>query len=156
MAGLFDLSRNYSIYSIPVAVILGQIPGVVAKAMAGNNYDSATPRTMLSNVEKDETLDKTTKGRIYRADAAANNALETLPLFMGAVIAANVAGVPAETTNVLAAAYLACRALYTVTYVWLQDNRKFAPLRSATFTASLATWMTLFVKAGNRFYAASK
>jgi hypothetical protein len=49
---------------------------------------------------------------------------------MGAILAANHAGVPVETINQLAALYLASRVAYNVTYIFLQENRSLAPVRS--------------------------
>lgn len=69
-------------------------------------------------------------------------------MFIGAVLAANIAGLPAKTVNLLAASYLFSRVVYNVTYVWLQDNRDFAPLRTVAFQAGVASWITLYVKAG--------
>lgn len=44
---------------------------------------------------------KQTKGRILRARAAHANANETIGLYAAAVVAANAAGVQAETVNCL-------------------------------------------------------
>ena len=45
-------------------------------------------------------------------------------------MAANVAGVSTYGVNTLSLGYIASRVAYNFTYVVLQDNRKFAPLRS--------------------------
>ncbi|RYO75902.1 hypothetical protein DL762_008165 [Monosporascus cannonballus] len=101
------------------------------------------------------TSRSSTKNRLLRCDAAAANALETLPLFMGSVLAANAAGVPTPTVNGLAGAYLASRATYNVVYVFLQDNPRFALARSLVWIAGVGCWMTLFIKAGLRCLEAS-
>lgn len=97
-----------------------------------------------------------TKNRILRCEAATANGFEQMPLFIGAVLAANQAAVPAPTLNLLAGGWLASRVIYNVTYVYLQDNRKFAPLRSIVFITSLACWATLYIKAGLAMIASSK
>ncbi|KAI0597662.1 hypothetical protein F4775DRAFT_593131 [Biscogniauxia sp. FL1348] len=96
-----------------------------------------------------------TKNRILRSDAAAANAQETLPLFLGSILAANVAGVPVRTINLLAAAYLVSRVAYTIVYVWLQENRKLAPIRTLTWNVGVVCWGTLFVKAGYKMLEAT-
>ncbi|KAI1359543.1 hypothetical protein F5Y08DRAFT_77151 [Xylaria arbuscula] len=145
-----DLSQNYSFYAIPAAWFMAFLPGIYSKSLSGKNYDIATPRKLAENVEKDQSLTKATKAKILRAEAAAANGAETLPMFVASIIAANYAGVPVETINKLAGVYLGTRALYNITYVFLQENPSFAPLRSLVWNASLVSWMTLFIKAGNR------
>ncbi|KAI0199649.1 hypothetical protein F4808DRAFT_203395 [Astrocystis sublimbata] len=144
------MSANYSFYSIPVAWFLAGLPGMYAKALGGTNYDVANPRKFAEYVEKDDKLDKQTKNKISRSEAAVANAFETLPLFVGAVIAANYASVPVETINTLVGSYLGSRVAYNVTYIWLQENRKLAPLRSVFWMVGIFSWVTLFIKAGNR------
>ncbi|KAI1180399.1 hypothetical protein F4777DRAFT_530131 [Nemania sp. FL0916] len=149
MASL-DLSQNYSFYALPAAWFLAFFPGVYSKALSKKNYNLAYPRQLAEAVAKDEKLDKATKNKILRCEAAVSNGQESMPVFMAAVIAANYAGVPAETLNKLAGLYLASRAAYNVTYIFLQDNPSFAPLRSLFWNVGVVSWMTLFVKAGNR------
>lgn len=85
-----------------------------------------------------------------RCEAAAANGQETLGLFVAAIIAANYAGVPVETINTLAFTHLASRVAYNFTYIFLQENRNFAPLRSLVWMVGVGSWITLFIKAGNR------
>lgn len=84
-----------------------------------------------------------------RCEAASANGQETLSMFIASVLAANYAGVPVETINQLAAAYLVSRAVYNFTYISLQTNPALAPVRSFVWMASLAPWTTLLIKAGN-------
>ncbi|KZP01986.1 hypothetical protein FIBSPDRAFT_653964, partial [Athelia psychrophila] len=55
--------------------------------------------------------------QILRAKAAEANGFENLPVFVGAVLAANFSGVPVETLNTLSAAYLASRVIYNIVYI---------------------------------------
>ncbi|GAW21788.1 hypothetical protein ANO14919_113130 [Xylariales sp. No.14919] len=144
------LSQNYSFYAAPIAWFLAFVPGIYSKSLGGNNYDIANPRRFVENVQKDEKLDKATKNRILRCEAAAANGQETLSLFVASLIAANYAGVPIETINKLAGVYLGTRVLYNITYIFLQENRSFAPLRTLVWNVGLVSWITLFIKAGNR------
>ncbi|KAI0390239.1 hypothetical protein F5Y17DRAFT_73667 [Xylariaceae sp. FL0594] len=150
MTAFLELSKNYSFYTLPLAWLLTMLPTSYAKSLGGKNYDVAYPRDFVGHVKKDESLDKATKGKILRAEAAAANGSETIGLFVGAVLAANYAGVPVETINTLSIGYLLSRAAFNYTYIFLQDNRKFAPVRSLIWISGLACWVTLYVKAGNR------
>ncbi|KAI1131527.1 hypothetical protein F5Y10DRAFT_233459 [Nemania abortiva] len=145
-----DLSKNYSFYALPLAWFLSFAPGVYSKSLAGNNYDIANPRGLVENALKDEKLSKATKGKILRCEAAVANGQDTVNLFVASVIAANYAGVPVETINKLAGLYLASRAVFNFTYIFLQENPSFAPVRSIFWNVGVVSWITLFVKAGNR------
>ena len=67
---------------------------------------------------------------IRRAFAATNNGIESIGFYAAAVVAANSAGVPIADVNALTLGYLASRLGYNVIYIYLQKNRKMAPLRS--------------------------
>ncbi|KAI0115961.1 hypothetical protein GGR51DRAFT_502763 [Nemania sp. FL0031] len=150
MSGLLDLSKNYSFYALPVAWFVAFLPGVYSKSLGGKNYDLASPRQYVENVLKDEKLPQATKNKILRSEAAAANGQDTVNLFIASVIAANYAGVPVESINKLAGLYLASRVVYNFTYIFLQENRSFAPVRSLVWNVGIVSWVTLFVKAGNR------
>lgn len=94
-------------------------------------------------------LDIKTVLRLQRADAAAINGFETLGLYAGGIAAAGAAGVPAITLNYLGLTYVVSRAAYNVVYIVLQDNRKFAPVRSLVWNVGLVVIFTLWIKAGN-------
>ncbi|KAK8041874.1 hypothetical protein PG993_006397 [Apiospora rasikravindrae] len=134
------------------------------KMLAVKQLDNANPREFHETIRKSEksrqdlgtgARREETKGRILRSKAAASNGYETLPLFTGAVIASNIAGVPVSTINLLSFAYLGSRALYNFTYIHLQDNRKFAPARSLLWMASVGCWFTLYIQAGLKSMRAS-
>lgn len=78
------------------------------------------------------------------------NGFETLGMYSAGVVAAAMTGVPAETLNYLSLAYLATRVGYNTIYIWLQENKKLAPLRSLCWNASIGIIAALWVKAGNR------
>ncbi|KAI1432350.1 hypothetical protein GGR50DRAFT_697156 [Xylaria sp. CBS 124048] len=149
MSAVMDLSQNYSLYAIPIAWFFTFVTGSYAKTLSSGHYDIAYPRRYAEAVEKDEKLSKATKDKIFRCEGAAANGRETLSLFAGAVLSANYAKVPVETINTLVAAYLASRVVYNIVYVHLQENRKFAPLRSLSWMFGIGVCITLFVKAGS-------
>ncbi|KAK8048386.1 hypothetical protein PG994_010116 [Apiospora phragmitis] len=155
-----DLNKNYSFFSIPLAYLMVVGAETYGKMLGVKQLDNANPRQFHETISKSDKVDKITKGRIMRSQAAASNGYETLPLFSGAIIASNIAGVPVSTINMLGLAYLGSRrqyevALYNVIYIHLQDNRKFAPARSLAWMASIGCWFTLYVQAGLRAMRAS-
>ncbi|EOO04416.1 putative membrane protein [Phaeoacremonium minimum UCRPA7] len=155
MASLFDLTRStLSFYSVPAAFILQFLPNAWAMVAAGRNYDLCYPRRMEETCNKDQSLDKASLTRILRAKAAANNGLESIGFYAGGIAAANAAGVPAETINSLAIAYIGLRIVYNFIYIILQANRNFAPLRTLTWMTSIGVISSLYIKAGNLIAAA--
>ncbi|KAI1085827.1 hypothetical protein F5B20DRAFT_519942 [Whalleya microplaca] len=155
MGSFLDLSKNYSFYAIPAAVLLALAPSTYGKYLGHDSYDLANPRAFQDQIKNNEKMDKKIKNRVLRCEAAAANGQESLPVFIGAVIASNVAGVPVRTINLLASSYLVSRVFYNIIYVRLQDNRKFAPVRTIVWNAGMACWVTLLVKAANRMLKAS-
>ncbi|KAK3322177.1 hypothetical protein B0H66DRAFT_601645 [Apodospora peruviana] len=150
MASLIDInSTNWSLYSIPAAFALVMIPHFYANTAAGKNYDLANPGKTLEHLAKDTTFNKAALARITRAKAAVNNGFETLAFFAGGVVAANAAGVPTAKLNKLALGYLASRVLYNYVYVILQDNKKFAGLRSLIWIVGVSIIFALYISAGN-------
>jgi len=99
--------------------------------------------------QKASTHPSQIKNRILRAKAASTNSFETLGLYAAAVVAGNLVQVDKDTLNYLTALYIISRALYVFTYVWLQDNRAFSPLRSVFWGAGIWSIVSLFIKAGN-------
>lgn len=92
--------------------------------------------------------------RIQRAEAASANGFESLGMYAGGIAAAAAAGVPAGALSCLAAGYVASRLVYDVVYVFLQESRRWAPLRSVAWDVSMVIMVTIWVKAGNRAFAA--
>ncbi|KAI7786531.1 hypothetical protein LA080_003260 [Diaporthe eres] len=154
MASFFDLTKPhlayYSISKVPAAFMLVMVPHSYAMFASGKNFDVANPRSTVDTCNKDTTMEKRTAQRIQRAEAAMANGFETLGMYSAGIVAAVVAGVPAETLNYLSMAYLASRVGYNTVYIWLQDNRKLAPLRSVCWNASIGIIAALWIKAGNK------
>ncbi|KAJ4424995.1 hypothetical protein N0V82_000277 [Gnomoniopsis sp. IMI 355080] len=150
MASLLDFTKPHlAYYSVPAALLLAFLPSGYKMATAGKHADTAMPRRVLANLEKDPSIDKQMVLRLQRADAASANAFETIGLYAGGIAAAGAAGVPASTLNYLGVGYVASRLVYNVVYVFLQDNRKFAPVRSLVWNVGLGVIVTLWIKAGN-------
>ncbi|KAI0152694.1 hypothetical protein GGR57DRAFT_470016 [Xylariaceae sp. FL1272] len=145
-----DLSKNYSFYTLPLAWFFANLPGFYAKSLAAKTYDIAYPRQFSESVQKDAKLSKQLKNKIFRCESAVSNGNETVAFYLAAVLAANHAGVPVESINAWCGVYLASRLAYNFVYVFLQENRNMAPVRSVIWNAGIVSWVVLFVKAGNR------
>ncbi|ROV98425.1 hypothetical protein VMCG_07108 [Cytospora schulzeri] len=153
MASFFDLTRPHlAYYSVPAALLLTMAPHVYAGLTAGKSFDIAYPRKTIDTIDKDTSLDKQTALRIQRAEAASSNGFESLGLYASGIAAAASAGVPSESLSYLSAGYLASRVVYNAVYVFLQDDKRLAPLRSFAWDVSVGIMITIWVKAGNRAF----
>lgn len=63
-------------------------------------------------------------------------------------MAGNVAGLPAQTLNLLSGGYIASRLVYNWLYM-NTTNQSLAPLRTAVFFVGLGQIFALFVQSGN-------
>jgi uncharacterized MAPEG superfamily protein len=145
-------TTNISLYTIPAAYILAIAPHFYSiatyESTTSKKFDNRHPRSLPHQLEADQALDKATKQRILRAEAAQQNGFENLGLFASAVVAANVAGVNTKLVNILSGGYCATRALYNVVYV-NNTTPAIANVRSLTYLAGVGMIMTMFVAAGN-------
>ncbi|KAI0480953.1 hypothetical protein GGR56DRAFT_672008 [Xylariaceae sp. FL0804] len=143
MASYFDFGQNISYFT-------ALLPRFYNLAGPGKKYfDPQNPRTFSGRLEHVE-LEKTAKLRAQRAEACSANAFEGLPLYAAGLVAGNAAGVPAATMNMLSVGYLAVRVVYSWVYIWGQENRKVAPMRTLSWLTGTGLIMTMFVKAGLR------
>ena len=86
--------------------------GIAKASMAGKKrseggYDNNNPRAFAASQE----------GWRARAVAAQNNSFEALPLFIFAVLAAQMAGIDQARTDQLAMAFIGARVIYTALYL---------------------------------------
>ncbi|KAL9084814.1 MAG: hypothetical protein Q9165_007882 [Trypethelium subeluteriae] len=124
MATIIDSSRNLSYYAIPVAWLFAILPHTYAVALYASHSSKSTkavdlskPRTMLGDLERDQSVDRATKNLIIRAEGAHTNGIENLGFFATAVIAANTAGVDTGFLNTLSWGYVASRLVYNLIYL---------------------------------------
>ena len=111
-------------------VTVGLAKGSTAgKKRRDGGYDNNNPRQWETKLE----------GWQARAHAAQNNGFEALPLFVFAVLAAQLAGIDQARTDMLAMAFIGVRLLYTVMY--LAD---LAALRSLVWAAGLGVTIAIF------------
>ncbi|KAK7432718.1 hypothetical protein QQZ08_000578 [Neonectria magnoliae] len=146
----FDLSRNYSYFTVPAVFFAAALPHAYAVLSSRAHFDNANPCNHRETLATSETLDKVKQQCLLRAKAASANGFETLGFYASAVMAANITRVDIRTLNVLTLSYVATRVAYNVTYIWLQKNRRLSRLRSVCWISGIALVVTLWIKAGNR------
>ncbi|KUJ16517.1 uncharacterized protein LY89DRAFT_707728 [Mollisia scopiformis] len=146
-SGLFDTTKNYSLYAVPAAWLCAFIPHAYA-AFSSKSFDNRSPRTYSESLAKDQTLDQAKKNCILRAESAQMNGFENLPLFTTALLAGNLASLPSSTLNTFAAAYLASRVLYNFIYI-NNTTETMANVRSLVFISGVGMCMSMFVMSGN-------
>lgn len=91
-------------------------------------------------------------GQYQRAEAAQQNGFENLGLFAAAIVAGNIAKLPASTLNTSAIVYLVGRIVYNLLYI-NTESLKLSNARTVVFLSGIGTIMTLFVKSGNALNA---
>lgn len=123
------MSEPFVAYWILLAGALTPYPLVIL-AKAGPAYDNADPRNPAA-------LSSTLRRNAFGAHA---NCLEALPLFAAAVLLAGFRHAPAQTVNLLACAWLACRLIYVACYL-----KGLASLRSLIWSAATAASIAIFV-----------
>ncbi|KAF2476180.1 uncharacterized protein BDR25DRAFT_277172 [Lindgomyces ingoldianus] len=147
------MDANYSIYSIPVYWFLALVPHAFAvQLMKGANnkkWDNANPRGADANAKYQKAVPNQIWCKFERAEAAHKNMLESAPLFIGAILAGNIAGLPKSTLNTAAGAYLGLRVAYIAIYINVA-NQKLSMLRSATWAISTGVLFRLLIQAGNK------
>ncbi|RGP63581.1 membrane protein [Fusarium sporotrichioides] len=145
-----DLTRNYSFFTVPAAFFIAALPHAYTIIASRGTYDNANPRSHKDNIEKCENFTKSASFGAFTLTAATENGFETLGLYAAGIVAANFAGVPTPTINALSFSYVASRVAYNVAYLWLQADRRLAPVRSLVWTTSIGFIVTLWIKAGNK------
>jgi uncharacterized MAPEG superfamily protein len=133
---------------VPVAFVLNLLPKIYT-AIAGRHIRThADPRGLLDSVSKSE-LNGKRKGRIERAEYAVANGFETIGLYAACVVASNFPGVNARVANILSIVYLITRVMYMFVYIILQDNPRWAPVRTVCWAAGIGVMMGMLTLARN-------
>lgn len=101
-----------------ILIILFYIQGVAWTAFAKfkhiAKYDNNNPRDFLNNLS----------GVAKRSYAAHQNSNEALPVFIGAIICANVSGVNPQQIHIIGSLILLTRVIYGVCYIKDKANMR--------------------------------
>ncbi|KAL5523224.1 hypothetical protein ACEPAF_1491 [Sanghuangporus sanghuang] len=147
------LNTPLSLYSIPVVWYTSFYPmnvkfALIQKTMGYNKIVSLQPRANTKRIMEDPSVPRDVAERVERLEGAHLNGNEILPLWIGAVLAGNMAGISNKTLNIASAGFIATRMLYNYVYI-NQSTVRASWTRSALFFTSLGFPMYLLVKAGN-------
>ncbi|EEH10909.1 conserved hypothetical protein [Histoplasma capsulatum G186AR] len=139
--------NNWSLHSIAGAYMLGLVPHgyYVLKLASMRQISNVSPRDHFTSLKA--RLPADTWNKLSRARSAHLNALESLPLFAAAMIAGNVAKLPAGDLNTIAAEYIGARMLYTVLYMGVKSEG-LSYLRTGVWAWSIGLPLYGLVKAG--------
>ncbi|KAF2192445.1 hypothetical protein K469DRAFT_735448 [Zopfia rhizophila CBS 207.26] len=144
---------NFSIYSIPVYWVMGLWPHIhgvrLIKKANNKKWDNCNPRGVDTAAKYQKSVPAEVFAKFERAEAAHKNMMENAPLFIGAVIAGNIAGLPASTLNAATGVYLALRIVYIGLYIKV-TRQKYSYLRTTTWFIFTAVLFGLFIKASNK------
>ncbi len=113
----------------PLTALLPKISSLRLSFKDGK-YDNNNPRVWAA----------TLVGWQQRAIAAQSNGFEALPLFIAAVIFAQMAGGDQGRIDMLAMSFVALRVVYVAAYIMNVGN-----FRSLVWTAAIATNVALFL-----------
>jgi len=118
----------------------------VLHAVYTSHADAITrPRTNL-DVWKGK-LSTEVWNQLARASGAHLNSMEVFPLFAAAVVAGNVAKLPAEDMNAMVLSFVAVRTLYLGVYIGVKNNT-LAQVRTAIWAWSISIPIMCLWRAG--------
>ncbi|KAK7953015.1 hypothetical protein PG988_013709 [Apiospora saccharicola] len=149
----FLIEQNVSYYTIPAAMFMALTPRLATIVGYGRFYNPHYPRGLPDDIQMlpVNALSPWVRARLFRADAAMQNAIENLPLFAAAVVAANASYLPVMELNLCCLGYLVLRALYMAFYVFWEDNPVFpAFTRTLIWLTGVGVEMYLFVLAARQ------
>jgi len=145
-----NLDAPLALYSIPVAFFVGLAPHVQKLLVlqgSGIKVDNKAPRSTIHVAEK-KGIPAATLAKYHRLDAAHTNANENFPIFVSAIFAGLVGGLPARQLNTFAGVYLGCRLVYNFSYA-NQTTEALAGLRSLSFWTATFYAFYIMISAGN-------
>lgn len=94
-------------------------------------------------------ISRRTLARLRRWEAAHYNAVENLPVFIGAIVSLQLAGAANKTINRVAAVWLSSRLAFSVLYIAVED-KALSNLRTLAWWTSNVTSIWAFVHAAKR------
>jgi len=117
-------------------------------------YDPVQPRDNLDRLAAAGGISKDLAARIRRMEGAHINGNESVPLWIGAVLAGNYAGLEQSTLNKVAIFYILSRCLYNYVYINHTTTLQ-SGFRTAIWTTGFLAPMYLLVVAWAEVYAAT-
>jgi len=142
---------NLSFFAIPAYWVLTLVPhnyaiAIMKKANNGR-WNNSSPRSSKWDATLRESTPAEVYGRYERAEAAHKNGMENLALFVGAVLAGNIAKLDSFTLNAFVVTYLCLRVVYTFIYINVSSHR-YSFYRTAIWLVSTLMCLGIFVAGG--------
>ena len=142
---------NFSLFAIPVYWLLCLLPhsyAVLIMQMATNwRWDNSNPRSSKWDATMRESTPAEVYARYERAEAAHKNGMESLPIFVGAVLAGNISNLDSSDLNNFVVAYLCLRVVYTVVYISV-SSPLLSIFRDAIWIVSSSMCSNIFFRGG--------
>ncbi|KAF9165520.1 hypothetical protein DFQ26_009837 [Actinomortierella ambigua] len=143
---------NLPIFSIPVAAGIAYAPHffrafIVLKAVG--RWNNVNPRGQVDRLQ--QKMPKEAWAMAKRAESAHSNGLETLALYIGAVLAALHTGVDKSIVNHYAGLFIGARVLFNVLYI-LNTNDLLALGRTGAWSVSIYSCVRLLLAAAATKY----
>lgn len=142
---------NISLFAVPAYWVLTMLPHqyaivIITKANNGR-WENSNPRSSNWDATLRKSIPAEIYGRYERAEAAHKNGFENLPIFVGAILAGNIAHLSTPLLNAFVIVYMILRILYTGVYISVTQNRT-SFLRTAIWLVSTMLCMAIFVRGG--------
>jgi uncharacterized MAPEG superfamily protein len=151
LKAVFSGDKNISFYTLPLSWMLCFVPRLFAvltyATSTGKPIEFGHPRNLAQAAGSDFALSSRTRGRIVRAEAAAQDTIESAPYFAVAILAGNQVGLPNSLLNALSVAYLTTRVAYIDAYIF-SETVPVALLRAALFSIGHMIIWSVFILAG--------
>ncbi|CZT22834.1 uncharacterized protein RCC_08540 [Ramularia collo-cygni] len=119
-----ETAHNYSYQAIPAAFAFSFLPHgyYLTRLMMATKFQFSTamPRTNLETWKG--KLPQDVWNQLVRARGAHLNCMEVFPLFAAAMVAGNVAKLPAKDLNSAALNFFVARTVYTALYITVKND----------------------------------
>lgn len=147
----FNLDAPLYLYSIPAVWLTAFAPATIKflNIKSSIGYDNLAPRSNAERLRTTQAVEKAKAARFLRMDGAHQNGNENFPIWIAAVLAGHVAGLPNSTMNTFSIGYFSLRVLYDFIYI-NQTTEFLGNCRTAVFFAGLSLPLTLLFKAANK------
>lgn len=124
----------------------GYAIAVILKANNGR-WDNANAKSSVWDANLKKSIPAEVYGRYSRAEAAHKNAMENLPMFIGAVLAGNMAKLNSQTLTNFVIAYTALRIVYTWLYISISKHN-LSLWRTFVWYLTAILYVRIYVLAG--------
>ncbi|WRT66974.1 uncharacterized protein IL334_003939 [Kwoniella shivajii] len=141
------MTTNYSYYLIPLVHLQTLCTSIRFATVRLGFRNNVNPREIIAQMEKSGKVKPHTLDKIKRRQAAHENCFENEAVWIGSILAGNLAGLSPKFMNTVSISYFLLRCAYIYLYISVSTQKK-SYLRSIVWWASNFCFLTTFVKAG--------